>query len=253
MLKSVIRTALIFYIFLLLVVWCTPVAFIAISKDSILSDLAYAITNSGGKYYVMLIAAVTALIFAYRDKMEKAPAFKFLKQFGILFLLLFFFAFLNEYGIKQFVKITRPSHAYIFKYSAPEISMIEFYQLPVHERQKQLKSLIDSSQFLNAHVDEKVRKHWIEEAGYSFPSGHTFNAFLLATVLSFSIKRSRILHFNKYFFIPIIWATSVGISRIALGAHSALDVSFGAALGVLTAGLLLYFEGSRNFILHRKN
>jgi phosphatidylglycerophosphatase B len=98
-----------------------------------------------------------------------------------------------------------------------------------------------------------VLAHWIEEAGYSFPSGHSFNAFLLATVLAFSILRSRKLHLNKYFFIPFIWATAIAVSRVAIGAHAPIDVTFGAAMGIFFGVLLLYFETSRNFILHRKH
>jgi len=123
----------------------------------------------------------------------------------------------------------------------------------VAQRQIALKKMINSSAFLKQNVDHKVLAHWIEEAGYSFPSGHTFNAFLLATVLSFSILRSRKLHLQKYYFIPFIWATAIGVSRVAIGAHTPMDVSFGAAMGIFFSGLLLYFETSRNVILHRKH
>jgi len=81
----------------------------------------------------------------------------------------------------------------------------------------------------------------------------SINAFLLATVLSFSIKRSRKIHFNKYCFVPFIWATAIGISRVAIGAHAPVDVTFGGAMGIFFGALLLYFETSRNIILHRKH
>jgi len=253
MLKSVLKIALGFYFILLLIVWLSPIAFIAIDLNSFLSDLACAITNSGGKYYVVVITALTAFVFAYRSHLDKHLFMKFLKQFTILFLMLAFFALLNEFGIKRLAQFTRPSHAYVFAHSNTKINIQEFYQLDFRERQAQLKKMIDSSEFIHTHVAEKVRNHWIEEAGYSFPSGHTFNAFLLATVLSFSIKRSRMLHFNKYYFVPFIWAAAIGVSRVALGAHTALDVSFGAAMGILMASVLLYFEFSRNFILHSQS
>jgi len=252
MLKSVLQIAIFFYFVLLMIVWLSPIAFMAIDLDSKLSDLACAITNSGGKYYVLFITAVVAFIFAYRSRLDKHIVLKFLKQFGILFLMLAFFAILNEFGIKRLARFTRPSHAFVFAHSNTKINAQDFYQLNFKQRQVQLKKMIDSSPYIQTQVAEKVRNHWIEEAGYSFPSGHTFNAFLLATVLSFSIKRSRILHFNKYFFVPFIWATAIGVSRVALGAHTALDVSFGAALGIFMASLLLYFETPRNFILQRK-
>jgi phosphatidylglycerophosphatase B len=106
---------------------------------------------------------------------------------------------------------------------------------------------------LKESIDPKVLSHWVEEAGYSFPSGHTFNAFLLATVLAFSIKRSRKINLNKYYFVPFIWAVAIGVSRVALGAHAPFDVTFGGAMGIFFGALLLYFETSRNIILHRKH
>jgi phosphatidylglycerophosphatase B len=253
LLKKVIRTSLIFYTFLLLVIWFTPIAFSAIQINSFKSDLAYAITSSGGVLYVVIITLVTAYIFAFRSHLNLNIIIKFIKQFGILFLMLAFFALLNEFVIKDMAKLARPSHRYVYKYAVHEIDLKQFYELNVVQRQVALKKMIDSSPYLKNNIDHKVLAHWIEEAGYSFPSGHSFNAFLLATVLSFSILRSRKLHINKYFFVPYIWATAIGISRVALGAHSPIDVTFGAAMGVFFASLLLYFETSRNFVLHRKH
>jgi len=61
----------------------------------------------------------------------------------------------------------------------------------------------------------------------SFPSGHTGNAFALATVLSNQYPRLR---------IPLyLGATLVGISRIYLGRHYPSDVLVGAAIGTFTA------------------
>ena len=61
----------------------------------------------------------------------------------------------------------------------------------------------------------------------SFPSGHTGNAFALATVLSNQYPRLR---------IPLyLGATLVGISRIYLGRHYPSDVLVGAVMGTFTA------------------
>ena len=243
--------ALLFYAILLFIIWLTPVAFAAIENDSFKSDLAYAITNSGGKYYVIAITLITALVFALRNKINLHIVIKFAKQFSILFIMLAFFALLNEFVIKDIAKFTRPSHAFVFDHVTHTISIDKFYELGIAERQIFLKQLIDGSPYLKERIDPKVLSHWVEEAGYSFPSGHTFNAFLLSTVLAFSIKRSRKIHLNKYYFTPFIWATAIGISRVALGAHAPIDVTFGAAMGIFFGALLLYFETSRNFILHR--
>jgi len=44
----------------------------------------------------------------------------------------------------------------------------------------------------------------------------------------------------------------VAVSRVAIGAHSALDVSFGAALGLLIGQLFLYIDYSRAIITQRE-
>lgn len=62
---------------------------------------------------------------------------------------------------------------------------------------------------------------------FSFPSGHTAGAVLIATLLGHLFPVS----------IPLAaaWAGAVGLSRITLGVHYPTDVAAGAALGILAA------------------
>jgi undecaprenyl-diphosphatase len=62
---------------------------------------------------------------------------------------------------------------------------------------------------------------------FSFPSGHTGAAFLMATVISLAFP---------LFCVPVLlWAGSVGFSRIYLGVHYPSDVLAGMILGLLSA------------------
>ena len=62
---------------------------------------------------------------------------------------------------------------------------------------------------------------------FSFPSGHTSAAFMMATVLG---------HYFPPLMIPLYcWATLVGCSRVILGVHFPTDVLVGVILGISTA------------------
>jgi len=62
---------------------------------------------------------------------------------------------------------------------------------------------------------------------YSFPSGHTAAAFLMATVIGFQFPFLKLPFF--------MWASAVGLSRIYLGVHYPTDVIVGVVIGVLSA------------------
>lgn len=67
------------------------------------------------------------------------------------------------------------------------------------------------------------------EGDFSFPSGHTSNAFTAAGNLAFAYKK-------WYVVAPAyIWAASVGYSRMHLGVHYPTDVLVGAILGTASA------------------
>jgi len=62
---------------------------------------------------------------------------------------------------------------------------------------------------------------------FSFPSGHTAGAFLVATLLGHS--------YPVLYPLTGAWAAAVGLSRVYLGVHYPTDVMAGMCLGALSA------------------
>jgi hypothetical protein len=78
----------------------------------------------------------------------------------------------------------------------------------------------------------------------SFPSGHTSDAFAMASVIGYNIK-------NKYWQIPIYAvATGVGLSRIHDNKHWVSDVVLGAAIGYCVGQII---NRSGNFVFEKKS
>lgn len=78
---------------------------------------------------------------------------------------------------------------------------------------------------------ENFRSSIIPSDQFSFPSGHTSAAFMMATLLGYSVSE---------LLIPLYcWSALVGFSRIVLGVHFPTDTLMGALLGISTAILSL--------------
>jgi membrane-associated phospholipid phosphatase len=76
-----------------------------------------------------------------------------------------------------------------------------------------------------AVLGEQVHVIGIDLHNFSFPSGHTTAAFVLAGVYALVLQRDRLTA------VLFCAALMVGLSRIAVGAHWPLDVLSGAAIG----------------------
>ncbi len=78
----------------------------------------------------------------------------------------------------------------------------------------------------------------LSQAGsYSFPSGHTLEAFAIAVALSIFFPKKR------FIFPLILWASLVAYSRMALGVHYPSDVLAGFLIGSLIGWIVPWAWG----------
>jgi undecaprenyl-diphosphatase len=71
---------------------------------------------------------------------------------------------------------------------------------------------------------------------FSFPSGHTCGAFLLAGIVA--------VHYPALAAPMYLWASAVGVSRVILGVHFPTDILAGALLGSGIAWFVIGYAGS---------
>ncbi len=187
--------------------------------------------------------------YALNQESTKEKVKAFFKSVLIVGALVAALAFFNEHVTKKALKLARPSHTYIVEQSGVHTSLDVFYKLNEPERQLFLQRMIEYNKKNFIQIDARVLDHWIEESGYSFPSGHSFNAFLLAYIMAYSMFHSTKKYVKLFYFIPFMWAVTVAVSRVAIGAHSILDVSFGAALGLVAGSLFLYFDTGKKLVI----
>ncbi|MCC6369884.1 MAG: phosphatase PAP2 family protein [Bacteroidia bacterium] len=233
-------------------VYLLPLAFTACAPNSKWCHLAYAFTTSGGPVGFFFLLVFTGICYTLSEEGIKQKVVVFLKTVLSLVLVMGVLAYVNERLTKPILKSQRPSHLFMLGQTSQSQAIDSLYQLSKAERKVFFAQLIKNNPAPFNQIDPTILEHWVEESGYSFPSGHTFNAFLFSMIIAYAIFYNRSKpQWRKLYFIPFLWALGVAVSRVAVGAHSALDVSAGAALGVLLGTILLYFDFTRHWLTRK--
>ncbi len=218
--------------------WLPP-----ISLDSSIAEAAVLVAETGSHRIVPWIALVLLAILISRPRLSaKRRALEALTLLGLLLVALAAMAWLNEHTIKPIAAVPRPNIVELSDSGVLGVEPHEFYAIgDKPERSAYLAERLDHPKA--PPLAPAVREHWVEETGYSFPSGHslaamTFSAFFLTLALSYLDRRRRM----AIFVLLGPWALAVITSRPLLRVHWPTDVAFGAVEG-LVLGLAAAFIG----------
>ncbi len=149
-------------------------------------------------------------------------------------------ALLNEHFIKAELKVPRPYIVWLAgeNGSGPlGMTAEEFYENGNKEARRQPLAEVLSDD--PVALSDSIEDHWVEETGYSFPSGHSFSAmcfatfFLMIAVTYLTTKRLWV------FYALLPWALAVCYSRTILRLHTPTDITVGGLQG-LVVGLIAW-------------
>lgn len=251
--KPLLIISFVVYALLVCVVWLFYPEFTACSRDSLWCTFCFWTTQSAGRIGTIYVVIAACVFFAAGQRTARGKALVFIRSLLALVVLLSSFAYLNEHLIKTTVRIVRPSHTFMVQNTKFNAKLDSIYNLTDNNKRDFFKNVISSDTITFKAIDERILNHWVEEMGYSFPSGHSFNAFLLAGIIAFGIYQNTPTRRRWLCVIPLVWASLVALSRVAVGAHSALDVSVGSAMGLFLSYSFLSFRFTRELIIPKKS
>ena len=219
-----------------------------INLTGLLSEVVYILAFSGGKFGAPVIAVIMLVLLITRKGVTKKRRWQeAVVLISVSLLLAGGGAAFNEHVVKNEFKVPRPNIIWLAQESTAgglEMSAEQFYLLGDKTARRQPLFDVLNKKPAPVLLSESVRSHWIEETGYSFPSGHAFSAmffaslFLLFAVGYLSSKRLWL------FYALLPWALAVCYSRTLLRVHTPTDIFVGGLQG-LVLGILAWLIASR--------
>lgn len=230
------KATIISYIILVLIVCLFPIGFSEYRSSDSLAPFWYWITMTGGVYgsAVIILFLLIYLHVHFKKKSKKLTNVYFLT--GIVIAVQILSAASTLYFVKDVFHNPRPSQLYFVEKGFIEKGGKVYFAMPPDEKKIYLQKRIDDNAGKLEDIYPPILNSWINDNGFSFPSGHAQTSFFLGSILAFVIYKT---YSQKYYFIyPLVWAILVGVSRVVIGVHYPFDVSAGAFIGLVT-GLLI--------------
>jgi len=207
--------------------------------------------------FCLLIILITKSIFAQKSNNNKdslatqPPTFKITNQIAPLTLLTAGF-YIQLSGNKKQIqeKFSRTDNHYEDYYQYMPIGLMylaDVVNIP-HKNNAfdQTKNLILSQ--LSTAIVVQILKRGINArrpngGNYSFPSGHTSQAFTGASVLFQEFKNTDVMVASSGY----VFAAATGYARVTNNKHWTSDVLVGAGIGIIMTNLVYYFGPLKNW------
>lgn len=207
----------------------------ALDLTGVIAIVALALSNSAQRYGMPFVVLTYLALIATREGL--APRHRAREAAAIVAALAIFLvagAELNEHVIKPAFAAPRPDIVELADRGVLPLSPARFYGLGgKRERRAYLSTVLSASRSAELRLSPAVREHWLEETGYSFPSGHSTAAMLVATFF-LCLGLATLRGPRAIALVPLLpWALSVCLSRPVLRVHRPLDITLGAIQGTL--------------------
>lgn len=203
-----------------------------------ISMVAYLLSQSAGKYGALGIILIMLTLMVTRQGLTNSERFR---EITIILIIVAFFAgggaAINEHIIKAHLKIPRPNILWLAGENGTGPlgrTAKDFYEVGNKStRSVVLTNVLKLQNTKPLPMSSSIEAHWIEETGYSFPSGHSFSAMFFATF--FLAMASTFLNTRRLdlFYLLLPWAVAVCYSRLVLRVHTPLDVTVGSLQGIV--------------------
>ena len=211
-----------------------------------LNNVAWWLTGSASVYGIPVMAIIMLLLVSRQPPRPwRGRSADMMVIASLLLVALGLVSILNEHVIKPGFHVFRPNILQLADnppaQPALKISAAAFYELPDKDtRSSYLSGILNAADYNGPELQPLLKHHWIEETGYSFPSGHTTAAMALASFfLALALTRFRGRQLIPYLMLPF-WALMVAWSRTVLQVHTPADVLAGGVQG-LVVGLLAWW------------
>ena len=230
--------SLLFPVLLFLLLWLTPVAFSAFRVDDSAVPFWHWLSESAGRTGSVFVVLAIGLLMLFHRNRPRQRVVSALAVAAVLAVFISGIALFNEYVMKGVIEVPRPNVEYLDELGI--LKKEDYYRQEKDKRGSFLQQKLKEGDQKVDHIDPRVLEHWMLESGYSFPSGHAQNAFLLGVILAFLIDS--LIHGPARWLalLPLVWAVLVCLSRVAIGVHTGLDVSAGALSGTFLGLGMVY-------------